>query len=103
MRIRDQWIWDLAVVAIVIGQSHCQRDVRSLAAAVVRHEIIDNDLGIGRPDRRAECRDHLVYLGLPTLAVEKRRVDAQIIERVTLVAMTFNDVPAGASLERDVF
>ena len=75
---------------------------RSLAAAVVRHEIIDNDLGIGRPDRRPECRDHLVHLGLPTLAVEKRRVHGQIIERVAGVAIVFNDAPTGPGLECDV-
>ena len=71
--------------------------MRSLTAAVVRHEIIDNDLGIGRPDRRAECRDHLVHLGLPTLAVETLRADEQIIERVTGVAKpstTSRPVPA---------
>src|SRR5262249_22848812 len=51
----------------------------SVSTAVVRHEVVNNRLSIGWPDWRTKCRNHLVHLGFPTLTVEKRRVDTQII------------------------
>src|SRR6516165_7797511 len=60
------------------------------ADAVVLRKIIDNRCCIIRRYRGTEDADHLVHLGLPTLAIEKWRVGAQIVEAVAGAAVPFD-------------
>ena len=71
-----------------------------LASAVVRRQIIDDGLGISGADRGAVGLDHFVNFAFPALAIEKVRVDAWIIQRVTSAAIAFHDITSGRVFER---
>src|SRR6516164_4501337 len=72
----------------------------SPADAVVLREIIDDRLGILRRDRSAEDVGHFVYLGLPSLAIEKPQIGTQIVEAVAGAAVAFDRLPPGGLCEK---
>ena len=73
----------------------------SPAAAVIRRQIVDNDLGVGGANRRAVGFDHFIRLRFPAFAVQKPRIDARVVERVAGAAIAFNKIAPWAVFERD--
>src|SRR6185437_8910824 len=72
----------------------------SAGSAVIAHEIIDDGLGVGGLDRRAERLDHLVDFRLPHLLRHERRVGADVFEAVAGGALAFDQRATGCILER---
>src|SRR5919204_1707780 len=76
---------------------------RSRSTAVIRLEVIGDDLGIGIADRSPECLDHLGDLRVPQGRVGKRRVHHDVIEAVATGAVAFDLIEARRLLELNPF
>src|ERR1700741_5596826 len=80
-----------------------RRQARSGSAAVIRLEIIGDDLCVAIADGSPECLDHLGALRLPQCRVRKRRVHHDVIEAVATGAVAFDLVEARRLLKLNRF
>src|ERR1700755_894986 len=80
-----------------------RRQARSGSAAVIRLEIIGDDLCVAIADGSPECLDHLGDLRVPQGRVGKRRVHHDVIEAVATGTVAFDLVEARRLFELNRF
>src|SRR5260370_34303210 len=66
---------------------------------VICLQVVADDLRVAGIDRRPEGVDHLGHLGIPSGAVEKRRVHLDVVEAVADGAVGLDLVDASGPLE----